>query len=272
MQTPIRKLLSLGLIAAVSFCGSISAESLPAVDGANGKLSLSGVLGDNDGYAATGSYTVPLSHRYGLQLDGIAANLDVGGSEEVEVLGAGFHAFWRDPSKGLIGIVGSYVSLKDGLNADIFQGGVEGAIYRGRFSLDAIAGVTAGDVIDSDLFLRTLVSYYPTDNTNLQLGYGFQNDDSSLLYGGEIAFDTQNGPSSSLYLSGKLREGGNNYIETGLRIYFGKSGKPLIRRHREDDPMQLLRPVNIDDWICGTDVDPRTPIIPAVARLCAQPR
>lgn len=187
----------------------------PAVDGANGELLFGGLFGDGDAYGATGSFAVPLGHQYGLQLDGVAVKLDSSNSDNVDILETGFHFFWRDPSKDLLGIVAGYVNLGNGLNADFYQGGVEGALYLGRMPIASIAGVTGGDVIDNDFFVRTMVSHYPTDDISLQLGYAYQNENGSLLYGGAFAFNTQSGIAPSLYLSEKLREGGDNFVETG---------------------------------------------------------
>lgn len=41
----------------------------------------------------------------------------------------------------------------------------------------------------------------------------------------------------SLFIEGRLGEGNFQGAWAGLRIYSGKSDKPLIRRHREDDPI-----------------------------------
>jgi hypothetical protein len=43
----------------------------------------------------------------------------------------------------------------------------------------------------------------------------------------------------SFYLAGDLAEGSVYGVTAGIRIYFGPD-KPLIRRHREDDPEEEL--------------------------------
>jgi hypothetical protein len=45
----------------------------------------------------------------------------------------------------------------------------------------------------------------------------------------------------SLFVEGLIGEHDNNAIFAGLRAYFGSKDKPLIRRHREDDP--------VSDWL-----------------------
>ena len=75
-----------------------------AVDGVNGKLAgLGGSFANNSLYGAIGSLSTPLGCGYGLQIDATAASFDG------RFLGAiGGHLFWRDPSRGLLGLYGSY--------------------------------------------------------------------------------------------------------------------------------------------------------------------
>jgi hypothetical protein len=45
---------------------------------------------------------------------------------------------------------------------------------------------------------------------------------------------------ASLFANGSVSEDGDGAVLGGLRLYFGQQPKPLIRRHREDDPMITL--------------------------------
>src|SRR5438045_5739032 len=77
----------------------------PAVDGFNGRFeALGGALNGNSIQGTRGAITVPLAYQWGLQVDGAlgALNHSAFGS-------AGGHLFWRDPTKGLVGLYGSHV-------------------------------------------------------------------------------------------------------------------------------------------------------------------
>jgi len=70
-----------------TFAGDASAP--PAVSKTNGKIELLGGSLDNDSAAAlAGSLTAPLGHAFGVQVDGLAGNLDGNGT-----WGLGTHLF-----------------------------------------------------------------------------------------------------------------------------------------------------------------------------------
>ena len=69
------------------------AEIRPTVDGVNLNLCFLGYVEGAKTFGAIGAVTVPIGHRYGLQLDGSVASIDTEAA----------HFFWRDPSKGLLG-------------------------------------------------------------------------------------------------------------------------------------------------------------------------
>src|SRR5579871_2550773 len=74
------------------------AGSLPAVSAENGKLgALGGAIDGETILGLEGSFSVPLSHDWGAQLDGIAGT--GGGSP---FWGVGGHVFWRNPAEGLL--------------------------------------------------------------------------------------------------------------------------------------------------------------------------
>src|SRR5262249_47119198 len=111
--------------------------SLPAVSGVIGKLDLA--VGEADGrmaFASSQSLAAPLSHSFGLQLDAME-----GFGEHDAYGGAAAQAFWRDPSKGLLGVYGS-VSFDERFSSALIGGpatavslerfGAAAALYRGR--------------------------------------------------------------------------------------------------------------------------------------------
>ncbi len=219
----------------------------PAVDGINGKLNLGKAIEGTDAWGGTGAIAVPLGHHFGLQLDGGVASADLSFLGDVPVYGGAAHLFWRDPSQGLLGIYGDYVHI------DVFRGfgfyswGGEAAIYRGRFTIDAMIGYEDGELIDGGFTDRARLSFYPTDNVNVHIGHVYAFQQHNLLFGSEWAIGGHGGNAMSISAEGALDDSGEAAITLSLNAYFGQRDKTLIRRHREDDPpgirlLQILRP------------------------------
>ena len=167
--------------------------TLPAVSGVNGKLSafggIDGLPNINFGkknaalFGVTGSFSMPLGHAYGLQVDGM-----VGSGRGAAFYGVGGHLFWRDPAKGLVGVYGSYVNW-DALTAapfpfvgvagaDVGKIGAEGAAYLGRFSLEGLAAYQFGKF---DGFAgKALLAYYPTDNFRIDGGIRYMDGPGAM--------------------------------------------------------------------------------------------
>jgi len=247
---------------------ALAAEAPPstrAVDAVNATFeALGGSHATNGLYGGAGKFSVPLGDQYGLQLDGAA------GSFGNRFIGNGAaHLFWRNPQQGLLGLYASHLRWSEygGVNVSHFGG--EGAIYRGRFTLHAVAGVewgnnssvlassttsrtfvaglgTATQTISSTsgqldnvtrFFDRVTLSYYMTDNWKASIGHRYFGGRHMLALGSEHALPLGRGVMASAFGEGRRGEGSNNYgAWGGVRFYFGKSDKSLIRRHREDDP------------------------------------
>lgn len=108
---------------------SAASGSLPAVEGFNGKLSgFGGSSGGQAFYGGDGSLALPLGHVFGLQLDGVVADLDSDAAGSMTVFGAAGHLFWRDPSIGLVGLYGRYLHTDAFDGADLYAAGAEGAL------------------------------------------------------------------------------------------------------------------------------------------------
>lgn len=227
-----------GMFAAVAFVAltaaapAIADGNLPAVSEFNSKVSAVG--GSYDGmsvYLAEGSFSLPLTHSLGLQIDAI------GGLHDGDGLGgAAAHLFWRDPSVGLAGIYGSgFASTAEG-NYTVGNVGVEGALYFGSFSVEGLVGAQFVNRRDNDIFGTAMVAFYPIDDLRLHAGYRYWFGENIGVAGFEWQFPGQNDNSINfgLFADGQVRE---DVVAGwgGVRIYFG-SQKPLIRRHREDDP------------------------------------
>jgi hypothetical protein len=212
-----------------------------AVDGLNGKLDFSGGTMDAHwGDNLSASLALPIAPHLGLQTDGLFTHV---GSQNFA--GGGLHFFWRDSEKGLLGLTAA------GLNGDFLyavQGGVEAEYYLKRFTLGANLGAATLQYHDSAPFINTRptdvyatvsLGCYPVDNLMIQAA-------GSRFFGnnlGELLLEYQT-PVNGLSCFANFAKGDHGYDHElfGLRYYFGRK-KSLIRRHREDDPPNLLSSV-----------------------------
>lgn len=214
-------------------------EVLPAVDGINAKLSPF-VTGHDAraGAGLSGSVSLPLSHSAGLQIDAMSSSLDINNGFDSSVSSLGAHLFLRDPSKGLIGAYADYVHFDEFGGVGLYAGGIEGALYLDRVTLNGIVGLRSSDLDDDDfVFARTEAAYYPTDNLKAAIGYDYNFERNSLFVSTEWAFTAGQSNNQSLFAVANLSEGGELSVQSGLTFYIGNRDKPLIRRHREDDPL-----------------------------------
>ena len=107
---------------------AVSAE--PAVSQPNATVITKGGVVDNDGFFGAGAKgTLPLDNSLGVQVEG------AGGTDDY--YGFGGHLFWRDPSAGLLGILGTVESWD---SVDMQRAGAEAEIYINSFTLGAIGG------------------------------------------------------------------------------------------------------------------------------------
>ena len=103
-----------------------------------------GLYGNVDGQKVKGvggSASVPVGGDFGLQIDGLAGEIN---PEDFQ--GVGLHVFWRDPARGLLGLTTSYTELAD---IGATRVGVEGEYYRDRFTLAAYGAHQSGDIDNS---------------------------------------------------------------------------------------------------------------------------
>ena len=147
---------------------------LPAVSDVNFKVDLNAGSLDNAGIlAGDASVAIPLSHSFGAQLDtraSLTANTVFGGGA--------VQWFWRDPSRGLIGVYGSYAVDQDFTTAfpggaarmlTVARAGVEGQLYIDRVSLEGVAG-WEHSMIGGRGFDIVDIAVYPTDDLRLSIG------------------------------------------------------------------------------------------------------
>lgn len=224
---------ALGTVAAVAMLSvgtMASAQSGgPAVSDVNGKVAIGGgAFDDNEFGFVEGAFSVPLGQNFGFQGDGL-----VGLSDDGELYGTAAHLFWRDPSVGLFGAYGGAMHVEDSArDYTHYAVGAEGELYLDRVSIEALVGYSTGKRIDDDILFDGSLAYYLTDDVRIAGGARYLQDD--LMGTGGFEFQlSQSG--ASLFGEGGYHDGDRWQAFAGIRFYFGSS-KPLIRRHREDDP------------------------------------
>jgi hypothetical protein len=238
----------------------------PAVSGLNGKIAIMGGVMNRDAIAdesfgvlqgeqtvviGEGSVSLPLGHSFGAQFDA-AFGVD---DDEHQMWGVGGHLFWRDPSKGLLGVIASYSEIEEffdqggGLGIatttrDMSRVGAEAELYMDQFTIAALAGYqwveaqASGD--DDGLFAKLDFSWYATDNLALSVGGEYSEGPGGAVTAGVEFQPFMNGLSGlTLFADGAY--GNEDYYRAlgGVRFYFGQS-KSLKARHREDDPQNNL--------------------------------
>lgn len=223
-------------------------ESKPAVSGINGKIEAAYTwyeidgLDDIDLWSGTGAISVPIGHRYGLQIDGGVGRFSGNGS--ATAYGVGAHLFWRNPDLALLGLYGDYQRVSD-VDAQSWRLGVEGELYFDRISLEGFAGAEQLDLGSADETFfsgEAIAALYVTDDFRIHGGVGHRFDETFGIVGAEhmLPLGANN---VALFGDGKF-SGEATAIRAGVRVYFGEEGKSLQARHREDDPkIRLFDPV-----------------------------
>ncbi len=221
-------------------------ETKPAVSEINGKLSVLGSTSSfGDIYGVDGSFSAPLGHSLGLQIDGLAARLDTDNLDSASAFGAGTHLFWRDPDRGLLGVYGHYVTTDAADSVSFRAIGFEAEAYLDRYTLSAIIGAEGGRIsgtefgqIDygTNIFSSAFLYYYPTDDLSLSVGHRYVLKQNLIQAGAEWMPRYAALGDSSLYMAFSYDTDDETTVLVGLQRYFGQKGKSLIRRHREDDP------------------------------------
>lgn len=265
---------------------------IPAVDGLNAKVDgLAGSLARHDLYGSQASVSFPLGRWLGVQIDGAGGTLD--GRAFGSAAG---HLFLRNPATGLIGVYVShtYWDRFGGVAATQAAGEIE--LYWGRLTLQGIAGVefgssasrsatttsirpaatgvagaitttTALDIIDVETrFIDQLnLKYYLTENWGAYVGHRHLGGENALALGTELALPLGGGVMTSGFVEARLGSDAFEGIWGGLRFYFGRRDKSLIRRHREDDPIQwdtLNAITNNENPSTSTTITPIPPTTP----------
>jgi len=117
--------------------------------------------------------------------------------------------------------------------------GPEAELYFGKWTLEAWGGVSvvrpSSGPDRTAAFGMMDVAFYPQPNLRLSTGFSLLDNFAALHLGGEYQFNDTGMP-LSLTGDARLGQDGSVLATVGLRWYFGAPSKPLILRHREDDP------------------------------------
>jgi hypothetical protein len=274
------------LAASVSVVGVANAADLvakspltsvaqPAVDGVNGKVSgFGGTYANKSLYGGQGALSLPLAQQYGLQLDAAAGSFD-----HRSFAGAGAHLFWRDPSRALIGVYSGYTRWNGPVGGvNVGQTAFEGEAYLGRWTLRALAGVEFGNTVSGTIngliytydvrtrfFDHFDVGYYVQDDWKVFVGHRYTGGRNALALGTEFAAPLGRGGMASFFVEGRIGDSDASGVWGGIRFYAGQKDKSLMRRHREDDPVEV--PLG-GATTGGTSAGAGTPAAPA----CLPPR
>ncbi|MBX9759869.1 MAG: hypothetical protein K2Y29_13920 [Beijerinckiaceae bacterium] len=254
-------LMSAAPVFAADMASSVPSFAMTAVDGVNGKLEaffgpsdyriVAGRGDSANTFGIAGSVSAPLGQSFGMQIDVAGASRDGAFSGA----GAG-HFFWRDPSKALFGVYGSYAN-RGGLDERSVRLALEGEAYFGRFTIGGIAGfertIASSQIIfipfgpalitqgsENRFFNAIDLSFYATDNFKLSVGHRYSSGIHMGAVGAEYMVQTGSGAAYSFFAEGRMGEQRFAAAMAGVRVYFGQKDKTLIRRHREDDPPNYL--------------------------------
>ena len=219
-----------------------------------------------------GSVSAPVTRQFGVQVDAGVLGSIAGRSIDDPftpnstvdprngAYGIGAHFFWRDPERALLGVYAHFLRFQQDFDvagpadativANNFRVGAAGEYYHNNWTLEGFVGADfvnttadagGGGVSDDRSFFagRALAAYYPNDDTRLFAGVEYAFNEFAGVLGGEYLFNSASPMATAAFVEGSIGES-TTTIEAGLRIYFGPDGKPLIDRHREDDPRPSL--------------------------------
>lgn len=255
LKSSIAVATAIGGLLALTTAGTAMAAD--AVSGLNGKAAIEGTYNNNDnqtgefGGMFLGSVTAPLSNEFGVQADTV-----LGLHDGNPVSGIGGHLFWRDPTTGLVGVTASYLNIDNSgsmPDRSVTRFGGEGEYYSGPFTIALTSGYQNGSNVADGFYGSATGYWYP--NENLRLGIGARNDaevKTSGVISAEYMPDPMNMPGMSLFADASA---GGSYnpssANVGVRFYFASDNKSLLRRNREDDPINNLPGDSIDSATNG---------------------
>ncbi|RJF86425.1 hypothetical protein D3874_04785 [Oleomonas cavernae] len=237
-----------GWLSAASFGAAICAVSIAAAQDQSAVDSVAVAAssfqfdafggGDESGglYGGGASLTLPLGDSIGLQVDGIVGKA----ASETSYYGGAAQLYFRDPQSYMLGLAVSALKIDEEAQ---FSVSAIGEYYIDQITIETLAGVQTGDIVDGGFVGRLGLAYYASPN--FKVGGGVTFTDASD-FGGDIGVEYLVAPGSglSLYATGGFDNGGSVGV-VGLRLYTGapenpppaaegeeSSGPSLIYRHR----------------------------------------
>lgn len=233
-------LSTLSVVYAADFVPEASSV-LPAVSAPNLFLEgAGGVFNDDALYFGGGHVAAPLGDFLGFQID-----QNIGSLEDNLFSQTAGHVFYRDPSSLLFGVYGAwnYYDLDDSVN--LGRVGPEVEIYLDNFTLSGVAGIEFGD-IDEDFFTQARLSFYPSSDLKLYVGYVYEGGINAGAAGFEFQLPVES-MAVSFFAEGRLGEDDQEGVWGGIKLYFGGESAPpadlktvyegdrsLMSRDRED--------------------------------------
>jgi hypothetical protein len=222
-----------GLASAADLSDQQPASHSCAVSEVNGKFEVGAGKIRNDGGNETrkhiaASLSLPANCYLGLQFDANYGNLAGSTSN-----GLALHLFTRDPASYLFGLYGSVNTVG---SFDYQRFAMEGELYFPDFTLTGLLGGEFSDFTRDEVFGAARITYYLTDDFQINLGAAHFLNISTANAGLEWQL-----PDSgfSLYADGAVGSDDHSTIFGGIRYHFGEQ-KSLKRRHREDDPLNWI--------------------------------
>lgn len=222
----------------LALCPSAMAGDDPAVSAPTLSIDGSGgsVNGSPSGFAsATG--TLPLSHRFGFQLDGAA-----GKSGDQVQKGVGGHVFWRDPDQALLGAAAGWSHIG---SANIYRYGLESEAYLGDFTLSPSFGLQRGDANEgttSSGYGTLSLGWYVNSDFKLSLGgTGYSN---TRIGFGEVEWQPYVSAPVAFFANGGGGNRGHGFAIAGIRYTFGAGEASLKDRERHGDPENIVSQSN----------------------------
>jgi hypothetical protein len=136
--------------------------------------------------------------------------------------------------------------------------GGEGEYYLGPITLQGVLGVEFGNTatqtmvavtpvfttpavesfdIKTRFFDQINLKYYFSNDWSGYVGHRYLGGKNALALGTELARPLGGGLMGSGFVEGRIGESESSGIWGGLKLYFGPTDKPLMARHRRDDPV-----------------------------------
>lgn len=206
---------------------------------------------------AIGTLTMPIGHDFGLQID-----LTSGTFRNAVNGGAAGHLFWRNPDKALFGIYGSGLYWAGFGGKTNWNIGPEIEFYLDRFTIGGTFGAQGFNFSSLNrnllypnsinktpcnhqpirFFDNLDVKYYPIDDFMVSVGHTYTKGNHAVRSKFEFIPEFARGKNIAPSIFGEAVYGWNksSTLLAGIKIYFGNSDKPLVRRQREDDPAPVF--------------------------------